>query len=92
LPFTSFSRITSMNYPNLDSEIAHLELVLGRISVNDRIPLSYWENRLRLLSGASLVPAQRARLARLEAVLGVLRDSEEAVFEAPAGRSKDGRS
>ncbi|CAD6536328.1 hypothetical protein LMG28727_03331 [Paraburkholderia kirstenboschensis] len=81
-----------MNYPNLDSEIAHLELVLGRISVNDRIPLSYWENRLRLLSGASLVPVQRARLARLEAVLGVLRDSEEAVFEAPAGRSKDGRS
>ncbi|CAH2899515.1 MULTISPECIES: hypothetical protein [Paraburkholderia] len=81
-----------MNYPNLDSEIAHLELVLGRISVNDRIPLSYWENRVRLLSRAALVPVQRARLARLEAVLGALRDSEEAVCEAPGMRSKDVRS
>jgi hypothetical protein len=81
-----------MNYPNLDSEIAHLELVLGRISVNDRIPLSYWENRLRLLSRAALVPVQRARLARLEAVLGALRHPEEAVCEAPGVRLKDGRS
>ena len=81
-----------MSYQNLDQEIAHLELVLGRVSANDSFPLSYWENRLRLLSRASPMPAQRARLTRLEAMLCALRESEEAVCEAPDPRSKDARS
>jgi hypothetical protein len=80
-----------MSYQTLDNEIAHLERVFGRISVNDAIPLSYWDSRLRRLARAPLVPAQRARLARLEATLAALRDPEEAACEAPEPRSKDAR-
>ncbi|ALE57445.1 hypothetical protein C8K18_109116 [Paraburkholderia sp. GV068] len=80
-----------MSYQNLDNEIAHLERVFGRISVNDAIPLSYWDSRLRMLANAPLVPAQQARLARLEATLAALREPEEAVCEAPGPRSKDAR-
>ncbi|CAH2792372.1 MAG: FIG00453864: hypothetical protein [uncultured Paraburkholderia sp.] len=81
-----------MSYQNLDKEIAHLELVFGRISANDPIPLSYWDSRLRMLSRAQLVPTQRARLARLEATLAALRESDEAVCETPGPRWKDVRS
>ncbi|WP_025599916.1 hypothetical protein [Burkholderia sp. WSM2230] len=80
-----------MSYQNLDREIAHLELVFGRIPVNDSLPLSYWESRLRALSGAPLMPAQRARIARLEAALAALREPEEAVCELPPSRWKEAR-
>ncbi|CAB3675161.1 hypothetical protein [Paraburkholderia rhynchosiae] len=80
-----------MSYQNLDREIAHLELVFGRISVNDRIPLSYWQNRLDMLSSAALMPAQRARIVKLEATLSALRESEETVCEAPPGSLKGAR-
>jgi len=80
-----------MSYQNLDREIAHLELVFGRLSVNDSLPLSYWESRLRTLSGAPLMPAQRARVARLAATLAALREPEEAVCDVPPSRWKEAR-
>jgi hypothetical protein len=54
------------------------------ISTNDRIPLSYWHNRLQNLPRPTLMPIQRARIARLEATLRSLTEADEASFaEAP---------
>jgi hypothetical protein len=73
-----------MNYQELDKEIAHLERVFGMISTNDRIPLSYWHNRLRNLPRPTLMPTQRERIARLEETLRSLNEADEASFaEAP---------
>lgn len=73
-----------MNYQELDKEIAHLERVFGMISANDRIPLSYWHTRLRNLPRPTLMPAQRARIARLEETLRSLAEANEASStEAP---------
>jgi hypothetical protein len=66
-----------MSYHDIDKEIAHLEVVFGLISTQDRFPLSYWHQRLCTLHRASLMPAQRARIARLEATLRSLRESEQ---------------
>ena len=72
-----------MSFQHLDKEIAHLERVFGLISANDRIPLSYWRQRLLMLPRTSLMPAQRARLARLEAVLRSLEQSVRTLAAKP---------
>lgn len=64
-----------MSYQDIDKEIAHLEFVFGVISPHDRIPLTYWRNRLRAFPKMLLMPKQRARLARLEAALRSLEHS-----------------
>ncbi|CAE6801357.1 hypothetical protein [Paraburkholderia haematera] len=66
-----------MSYQDIDKEIAHLEHVFRLISANDRIPLSYWRNRLGMLPKTLLMPTQRARLARLEAALRKLEQSAQ---------------
>ncbi|MGF6993536.1 hypothetical protein [Paraburkholderia sp. GAS32] len=66
-----------MSYHDIDKEIAHLELVFGKISTNDRIPLSYWRNRLGMFPKTLLMTTQRARLARLEAALRSLEQSAQ---------------
>ena len=76
-----------MSYQDLDKEIAHLERIFGLISTNDRIPLSYWRNRLRLLPKALLMPTQRARLARLDVALRSLEQSAQMLLGEPAMRS-----
>ncbi|MCC8394649.1 hypothetical protein LJ656_18820 [Paraburkholderia sp. MMS20-SJTR3] len=58
-----------MSYQDIDKEIAHLEVVFGLISPRDRFPLSYWQRRLHALMSLSLMPAQRERVVRLEAML-----------------------
>jgi hypothetical protein len=58
-----------MSYQDIDKEIAHLEVVFHVISARDRFPLSYWHRRLHALSRSSMVPAQRQRVANLEAAL-----------------------
>jgi hypothetical protein len=68
-----------MGYQEIDREIAHLEVVFGLISARDRFPLSYWHQRLRALHRESMVPTQRERVARLEAMLRSLGASEETV-------------
>ncbi|MFL9949748.1 hypothetical protein PQR68_27510 [Paraburkholderia agricolaris] len=72
-----------MSFQHLDKEIAHLERVFGLISANDRIPLSYWRQRLLMLPRTALMPAQRARLARLEAVLRSLEQSVRTLAAKP---------
>jgi hypothetical protein len=81
-----------MSYQDLDKEIAHLELVFGQISANDRIPLSYWRNRLHKLPAAALMPSQRARLARLEAALHTLEQSAQQLPSRPPMRSTGTRT
>lgn len=51
-----------MNHHQLEKDIEHLEHVISHISAEDRIPLSYWRNRIALVSGAALVPAQASRV------------------------------
>jgi len=68
-----------MNHQEIDREIAHLERVFVAISNTDRIPLSYWHNRLRGLARPSLMPTQRARVARLAEILRLLKEAEEAM-------------
>lgn len=68
-----------MGYQDIDREIAHLEVVFGRISTRDRFPLSYWHRRLRVLHDASMMPSQRARVARLEATLRMLGEAKQTV-------------
>ena len=64
-----------MSYQDIDKEIAHLEHVFRLISATDRIPLSYWRNRLSMFPRTMLMPIQRARLARLEVALRSLEQS-----------------
>lgn len=58
-----------MSYLDIDKEIAHLQAVFNVLSPRDRLPLSYWHRRLHALNRSSMVPAQRQRVAHLEATL-----------------------
>ena len=54
-----------MNHRQIETDIVHLERVIGRISTDDRIPLSYWRNRVDLVALSALVPAQQSRMQRI---------------------------
>lgn len=61
-----------MNHHQLEKDIEHLEQVIARLSGNDRIPLSYWRNRIETVSSANLVPSQVQRVKRLAQALAEL--------------------
>ncbi|MFX1674524.1 hypothetical protein PWR63_20015 [Paraburkholderia sp. A2WS-5] len=61
-----------MNHHQLERDIEHLEQVIARLSGHDRIPLSYWRNRIESVSNAALVPSQMQRVKRLAQALGEL--------------------
>ncbi|MEA3085492.1 MAG: hypothetical protein QOC89_3189 [Paraburkholderia sp.] len=67
-----------MNHRQLEKDIEHLEHVISHISAEDRIPLSYWRNRIESVSGAVLVPAQASRVKRLNAALSALEARQKA--------------
>ena len=54
-----------MNHRQIEMDILHLERVIGRISAEDRIPLSYWRNRVDLVALSALIPAQKSRVQRI---------------------------
>ena len=54
-----------MNHRQIERDILHLEQVIRRISADDRIPLSYWRNRIDLVASSALVPAQQSRMQRI---------------------------
>ncbi|WP_233835943.1 hypothetical protein [Paraburkholderia sp. ZP32-5] len=58
-----------MSHQDIDKEIAHLQLVFALISPRDRFPLSYWHRRLHALTRSTMMPSQRARVVKLEAML-----------------------
>jgi hypothetical protein len=64
-----------MNHRQIETDILHLERVIGRISAGDRIPLSYWRNRVDLVASSALVPAQQSRMQRIIGRLEVLEAS-----------------
>ena len=61
-----------MNHHQLEKDIEHLEHVIARLSGEDRIPLSYWRDRIDRVLSASLVPSQASRMKRLNEALRVL--------------------
>jgi hypothetical protein len=61
-----------MNHHQIEKDIQHLEHVISHISADDRIPLSYWRNRIASVSGAVSMPAQASRVKRLNAALSAL--------------------
>lgn len=67
-----------MNHQQLEKDIEHLEHVISHISAEDRIPLSYWRNRIASVSGAALMPAQASRVKRLNAALLALEQRKKA--------------
>lgn len=67
-----------MNHQQLEKDIEHLEQIISHISAADRIPLSYWRNRLENVSGAVLVPSQATRIKRLDAALCALEKRQRA--------------
>ena len=54
-----------MNHRQIETDIRHLEQVIRKISADDRIPLSYWRNRVDLVASSALVPAQQSRMRRI---------------------------
>ncbi|MEW6344993.1 MAG: hypothetical protein RXR20_00425 [Paraburkholderia sp.] len=66
-----------MNHHQLEKDILHLEQVIARISATDRIPLSYWRNRLKSVSDAALMPSHASRVRRLNEALSALEAREE---------------
>jgi hypothetical protein len=58
-----------MNHQQIEMDIRHLEQVIRRISVEDRIPLSYWRNRINSVSSSAVLPAQQSRLRRINDLL-----------------------
>lgn len=61
-----------MNHHQLEKDIEHLERVITHLSAEDRIPLSYWRNRINSVSDAILVPSQASRVKKLNAALQAL--------------------
>jgi hypothetical protein len=67
----------TVNHHQLDVEIQHLEYVIRLISANDRIPLSYWRNRLNAVSAVAVIPSQVSRVKRLNDALRELENQCE---------------
>ncbi|CAB3773135.1 hypothetical protein [Paraburkholderia humisilvae] len=67
-----------MNHYQLETDLQHLEQVLARISLNDRIPLSYWRKRVDSLTSVASVPSQRSRVQKLNAALRALEERAQA--------------
>lgn len=61
-----------MNHHQLEKDIEHLEHVIARLSGQDRIPLSYWRERVEAVSNGDLVPSQVQRVKRLKEALSEL--------------------
>ncbi|KNE75281.1 hypothetical protein BCRE_1424 [Candidatus Burkholderia crenata] len=64
-----------MNHRQIETDILHLEQVIGRISAEDRIPLSYWRNRVDSIAFTALVPVQQSRMQRINDRLELLEAS-----------------
>jgi hypothetical protein len=58
-----------MNHRQIETDIRHLEQVIRRISAGDRIPLSYWRNRINSVASNALLPAQQSRMRRINDLL-----------------------
>lgn len=75
-----------MNHHQLEKDIEHLEHVISRISAADRIPLSYWRNRIRSVAEGVLVPSQASRVKRLTDALRALERREETTATPTSAR------
>jgi hypothetical protein len=76
----------AMNHHQLEKDIEHLEHVISRISAADRIPLSYWRNRIKSVANGVLVPSQASRVRRLNEALAALEARGEPAVSAANAR------
>jgi hypothetical protein len=65
-----------MNHRQIETDILHLEQVIGRISAEDRIPLAYWRGRIDSVTSNALLPAQQSRMQRINQRLTQLERSD----------------
>lgn len=61
-----------MNHHQIEKDIQHLEHIITRLSGSDRIPLSYWRNRIESVPVAELVPSQALRVKRIREAISAL--------------------
>jgi len=61
-----------MNHHQIEKDIQHLEHVITRLSLSDRIPLSYWRSRVDAMPTAELVPSQALRVKRIREAICAL--------------------
>jgi len=62
----------TLDHYQIEKDIHHLEQIINHISANDPLPLSYWRNRVKTVAAATMVPAQRERVNRLNEALALL--------------------
>lgn len=78
-----------MNHQQLEKDIEHLERVFSHISAEDRIPLSYWRNRIDFVSSVVQLPAQVIRVRRLIAALTAL-ETRQKISSAVSAEGRAG--
>ena len=62
-----------MGHRLVETDLAHLERVVARVSLGDRIPLSYWRKRVDAVLEVACEPSQLARAKKLIGVLNALK-------------------
>jgi hypothetical protein len=62
----------TMNHLLIETDLAHLEQIINRVASSHGLSLSYWRNRVDSLLSMRLMPAQRKRIAHIEAVISML--------------------
>jgi hypothetical protein len=67
-----------MNHQLIESDLAHLERIVNRIAPGHGLSLSYWRRRVDSVLSMSLMPAQRKRIAHINAVISMLEETETA--------------
>jgi hypothetical protein len=62
----------TMNHLLIETDLAHLEQIINRVASSHGLSLSYWRNRVDAFLSMRLMPAQRKRIAHIEAVISML--------------------
>jgi hypothetical protein len=65
----------TMNHLLVETDLAHLERIISRITSNHGLSLAYWRNRVNSVLSMSLMPAQRKRIGHIDAVISMLEQS-----------------
>jgi hypothetical protein len=62
----------TMNHRLIETDLAHLELIINQIASSHGLSLSYWRSRVDSVLSMSLMPAQRKRIGHIDAVVSML--------------------
>jgi len=70
-----------VNHLLIETDLAHLERIINRLASSHGLSLSYWRNRIDSFLSMRLMPAQRKRIAHIEAIIATL--EQAALSKAP---------